>query len=685
LAFGWPLQLPQLISPIDSPGFEPAALQDNPGGDKRGPLESSSPGLAEPNDPVSADDRLLRPTEWRATLGAVPEPGGARFRCWAPRKALVEVLIEAPSGLEIHKAVNEGDGWFEAFVPGAAAGTRYRYRLDGSEVIPDPLSRSQPSGIHGASEIVDPRKFCWTDGGWRGIPIDRAVIYEVHIGTATPVGTFDAFVPLLENLADLGVTALEIMPVGQFPGARNWGYDGVYWFAPAACYGGSEGLRRLVNAAHRSGLAVILDVVYNHFGPEGNYLAVMSEGAIFTDRHQTPWGAGINFDGEGCAAVRRIVLENTLHWVHEYHLDGLRFDATHAIIDDSPQHIVSEVTESLRAATSRQLILIAEDDRNDRRVVSSITEGGLGLDAVWADDFHHQIRRCIAGDNEGYFTAYSGDVTEIVRTLDRGWYYEGQIYPFTGAPRGTTADGLSPCVFIHCIQNHDQVGNRAFGDRLHHQIELANYRAASALLLLSPYTPLLWMGQEWATDKPFLYFTDHPEELGQRVKEGRRSEFSRFSDFSNPAERQDIPDPQAEETFLRSKLDWDEALEEPHSGIWKLYQTLAMLRHSEPALRSRRREDFQVFRLGKALGLHRTSEDSSQSVLLLVSFEDHVELEFATLTCINPRAPTTRTLLVATEETRFGGSGDWGSYNDSSDVLSLDGPGGVALTWNNPS
>ncbi len=397
---------------------------------------------------------------WELSLGARPAPGGVRFRVWAPGHQQVEVVIYGPDAPALHPLAPEGEGYFAGFVAGAGAGSRYKYRLDGADSFPDPASRSQPDGVHAPSEVVDPSAFRWRDAGWRGMPLEEMVIYELHVGVATPEGTFDALSERLDELASLGVTAIEVMPIAQFPGARNWGYDGVYLFAPAHAYGGPEGFRRLVDAAHRRGLAVLLDVVYNHFGPEGNYLPAFSSGLIFTERHHTPWGAAVNYDSEGSAAVRDLVVQNALHWVHEYHVDGLRLDATHAILDDSPVHILQELAARLRASVGeeRHLALIAEDERNERRLVTPVEEGGYGLDAVWADDFHHQVRRLTAGDREGYFRNYSGTTEDLAATLRQGWFYEGQYYPGHAAPRGTPAADLPPVRFVHAIQNHDQVG-----------------------------------------------------------------------------------------------------------------------------------------------------------------------------------------------------------------------------------
>jgi len=521
---------------------------------------------------------------WTASLGAWPEPGGTAFRVWAPGQPAVEVLIERPQGNEPHALMPNADGTWSTRLPGVAAGDRYWYRLAHDRVLPDPASRYQPAGVHGPSGVVDPRRFAWTDGRWSGPDRDHLVLYELHVGTFSPEGTFAGAAARLPELAALGVTAIELMPVADFPGDRNWGYDGVALFAPARCYGTPDDLRRLIDVAHGLGLGVVLDVVYNHLGPDGAYLSAFSAD-YFTERHHTPWGAGLNFDGAGSERVREFFIENALHWVHEYHVDGLRLDATHAIADAGPRHILAELAARVReSAPSRQVLMMAEDHRNLRAIVSAESEGGWGLDGVWADDFHHQCRRLLAGDSDGYFGDFTGRTSDLAATIRDGWFYQGQFSAHLRQPRGTDPAGLAAARFVICLQNHDQVGNRALGERLHHQIDLAAYRAASALLLLAPETPLLFMGQEWAAGTPFRYFTDHHEELGRLVTEGRRGEFRHFAAFADPAGRQRIPDPQAVETFESSRLRWEERGVEPHALVLRLYQALLALRRSEPAL-----------------------------------------------------------------------------------------------------
>ena len=362
---------------------------------------------------------------WRLTIGATPEPEGVRFRCWAPTTGRAEVVVFADGGERAYPLEKQDAGYHAALVPGLAPGTRYKLRLDG-EAYPDPAARALPEGIHGPSEVVDPASFHWNDEDWPGLAADGLVIYELHVGTFTAEGTFDAAIARLDHVAELGCNAIEVMPIASFSGTRGWGYDGVALYAPMATYGGPEGFKRLVDAAHARGLGVILDVVYNHFGPEGNYLPAITGGHFFTDRHKTPWGAGINYDGGESRAVRDFVVQNALYWAHEYHVDGLRLDATHAILDDSPRHLLQEVADAMHGL-ERRCVVIAEDERNERKVLLPPSDGGYGLDAVWADDFHHQVRRLAAGDKEGYFESYSGSIADLVTTLRKGWFFEGQV------------------------------------------------------------------------------------------------------------------------------------------------------------------------------------------------------------------------------------------------------------------
>jgi len=553
-----------------------------------------------------------------ATLGARPEATGTHFRVWAPGHESVELLVDSETGPAASVPLTAlPDGYFGKTVAGVRAGDRYRYAVDGHGPYPDPASRFQPAGVHGPSEVVDPTAFAWSDAPWRGVPLESLVIYELHVGTFTPEGTFRGVIERLPYLRDLGVTAIELMPVADFPGTRNWGYDGVALFAPARCYGTPDDLRALVDAAHRTGLALLLDVVYNHVGPDGAYLFSFSPW-YFTDRHPSPWGKSVNLDGPHSTHVRAFLIENALHWIGEYHIDGLRLDATHAMQDDGPRHFLAELAERVHAATpDRHAVVIAEDHRNLARMVMPMAGGGWGLDGVWSDDFHHQVRRALAGDSDGYYADYSASTRDIATTITQGWFYTGQLSTYLGAPRGTVPTGVPPQRFVVCLQNHDQIGNRALGGRLNHEIEPAALRSATVLLLTLPQTPLLFMGQEWAASTPFLYFTDHHTELGRLVTEGRRREFEGFAAFSEPAACALIPDPQALTTFEGSTLQWHEREEARHAGMLRLHQALLRLRREDPALRGADAGTFRAQALDDdTLVLIRWSESAMLAVVV---------------------------------------------------------------------
>jgi maltooligosyltrehalose trehalohydrolase len=522
--------------------------------------------------------------DWTPTLGATGTEAGTAFRVWAPERAPVDLVTYGRDGAPaIRPMARDDDGYWCGRFADVRPGDRYRYRLDGRDdlTFPDPAARYQPEGVHGPSAVVDPASYEWRDRTWTAPRVEDLTIYELHVGTFSAEGTFRGVVERLPYLADLGVSAIELMPVADFPGARNWGYDGVAIFAPARCYGSPDDLRALVDAAHAHGLATILDVVYNHLGPDGAYAHAFSP-YYFTDRHRTAWGAAVNLDGPHSEHVRRFFIENALHWVREYHFDVLRLDATHALHDDeSPTHFLAELTTAIRERAGRPVIITAEDHRNLARMLQPAGAGGFGIDAVWADDFHHQVRVHTAGDRESYYADYTGSAEDLATTVRQGWFFTGQHSTHLKRPRGTSPAGLAPCRFVYCIQNHDQIGNRADGARLHHQVDAATYRAASALLLLAPQIPLIFMGQEWATTAPFQFFTDHHEELGRLVTAGRRREFAAFAAFGEDV-RTAVPDPQDVATFERSRLRWDEAAREPHASALRLYRRLLALRRELP-------------------------------------------------------------------------------------------------------
>ena len=474
----------------------------------------------------------------------------------------------------------ESNGMFEVYVENVVPGARYWFKIDGAGPFPDPASRYQPLGAHGPSQVLGSDRFSWDADKFQPPSLRQLVVYELHVGTFTPAGTFLAAIEKLDHWQQLGVTAIELMPIADFAGERNWGYDGVSLYAPAHSYGTPDNLRQLVLEAHRRGLAVILDVVYNHLGPDGAYHSTFAP-QFYSGKHHTPWGDGLNFDGEGREKVRAYFIESALMWIYDYRVDGLRCDAIDTIQDDSQPHFLAELTARVHAAgreMGKEILIIAEDARNERRIVLPREEGGYGFDAVWSDDFHHEIRHRLAGDSDGYYRDFSGTTKDIAATIQNGWFFTGQLARHWKQPRGTSPDGLSLESRLFCIQNHDQVGNRAFGDRLSTQISCAAFFAASALLLLSPEIPLIFMGQEWAAPQPFLFFTNHNEELGRLVTEGRRKEFEHFSAFRDEANRERIPDPQALQTFLDSKLDWNMRNGPVNSACLRWYRKLLAIR-----------------------------------------------------------------------------------------------------------
>lgn len=494
----------------------------------------------------------------------------SRFELWAPHARHVEVVIRGeriPLG-------GDGKGEFSAEVSGASPGTEYAFSVDGSEPRPDPRSRCQPHGVHGPSRLVERNGFPWTDHRWQPPPLSGAVLYELHVGTFSAEGTFDSAIAQLDHLTRLGVTHVEIMPVAQFPGRWGWGYDGVDLYAPHQAYGGNDGLKRLVDACHARGLAVLLDVVYNHLGPSGNYLGAY--GPYFTDRYRTPWGDALNLDGPHSDKVRAFLIENARGWLEDYHIDGLRLDAVHAIVDTSAEHLLEEITAGVRALEARlgrRLIVTAESDLNDSRLIRPPAAGGYGLDAMWSDDIHHALHTVLTGERTGYYGDF-GSVTQLAKALTCGMVYDGIYSSCRGRRHGRSVAGARGSQLIAFLQNHDQVGNRARGDRLGHVASTDRLKVGAALLLTSPFVPLLFQGEEWASSSPFPYFTDHSEpDLAQAVRDGRLREFSAFG-----FRAEDLLDPQAESTFHQAKLDFGEIGRAPHDAIFAWYTELLGLR-----------------------------------------------------------------------------------------------------------
>jgi malto-oligosyltrehalose trehalohydrolase len=551
-------------------------------------------------------------------FGAELVPDGVRFRLWAPRAKTVSLILddrganphpnppplagegadrsadrplprrlsnpppqagEGRVGASILRMRAEGEGWWSVTTGRAGAGSRYRYRVDALEV-PDPASRFQPDGVHAASEVVDPDAYRWSDAGWRGRAWEELVIYELHLGAFSESGDCAGAVARLDDLVELGVTAVELMPIAAFPGRRNWGYDGVQLFAPCACYGRSEALKALVEACHERGLAILLDVVYNHFGPEGNYLYAIAPD-FFTEQHRTPWGAAINYDGPGSRAVRDFMVHNALYWLEEYHFDGLRFDAVHAIADDGRPDILTELAETARERVpGRALHLVLENDKNEARRLARRDGSAVLYSAQWNDDVHHALHVLATGQTSGYYADYAErPIVHLGRALAGGFAYQGEPSLYRGGePRGEPSGELPATAFVSFVQNHDQVGNTPFGERITVHAPEKLVHAAAAIVLLSPQIPLLFMGEEWATAHPFLFFCDFAPQLAEAVRQGRRREFAGFAEFREAAAQDRIPDATAETSFLASRLDWSERAAEPHRRWLDRYRRLLAVR-----------------------------------------------------------------------------------------------------------
>lgn len=532
-------------------------------------------------------------------IGAIPREGDAcEFTVFAPAAQRVVLGLGPEAGRRI-PLERAGEGHWRAYVDRAPAGTPYRFSLDDGPWRPDPASRHQPQGVHGPSRVWDPSRFRWNDAPWRGIPLADLILYELHIGTFTAEGTFAAAAAKLGILEELGVNAVELMPIGQFPGGRNWGYDGVGIFAAQESYGGPDGFQRFVDAAHGHGLAVYLDVVYNHLGPEGNYLRDF--GPYFTGRYRTPWGDALNLDGSGSDPVRNFFLQNALSWLRDFHVDGLRLDAIHEIHDRRAKHFLAELSEAVAAFSEGAGFprrLIAESDLNDTRVIGPTGYGGLGMSGQWLDDFHHCLEARLRGSRSDYAGDY-GEARMLAKAYKEGFAYSGEWCPTRQRRFGSTSAGVPADRFVVFIQNHDQVGNRPAGERLASLEDFRTLKTAAAGYLLSPYIPLLFMGEEWGETNPFLFFVSHSDPaLLDAVREGRRK------DFGFP-EGGSVPDPAGEEAFALSKIAWEKRLAGTGHTLWRYYQALLAMRKTHPALRSRRKEDLDVTRWGQAYVLER--------------------------------------------------------------------------------
>jgi maltooligosyltrehalose trehalohydrolase len=583
----------------------------------------------------------------------VQPAGGVHFRVWAPARKRVEVALDGGAAFPLEA---ERGGYFSGFAATAGHGTRYRFRLDDSpDLYPDPASRFQPEGPHGPSQVVDPSRFAWTDQGWRGVGLRGQVLYEMHIGTFTRAGTWAAAARELPELAAAGITVLEVMPVAEFPGRFGWGYDGVNLFAPTRLYGDPDDFRRFVDRAHAAGLGVLLDVVYNHFGPDGNYLKQFAP-AYFTDRYKNEWGEALNFDGPDAGPVRELFVANAGYWIAEFHLDGLRLDATQQIFDASEENILTAVgREVRRAAAGRETLVFAENEEQEAFMARPPERGGYGLDGLWNDDFHHSAMVALTGRSEAYYSDYRGAPQEFVAAAKWGYLFQGQYYTWQKKPRGTPALDLEPAAFVTFLQNHDQVANSARGLRCHLLSSPGRYRALTALLLLGPGTPMLFQGQEYAASSPFYFFADHNPELAKLVYKGRLKFLSQFPSVGDPEVRSCVPDPAAPRTFECCKLDFTER--ELHREAYALHRDLLRLRREDPVFLAQRPRGVDGAVLGPHAFLLRFFADDGMDRLLLVNLGRDLDLAPGPEPLLAPPQGCVWEKCWSSESPRYGGGG----------------------------
>jgi maltooligosyltrehalose trehalohydrolase len=572
---------------------------------------------------------------------------------WAPQAREVAVCIEGDPKRTLLLAPSD-DGYFSAESRDLPVGTLYKYSIDGEGPWPDPCSRYQPHGPHGPSLITDPSTFAWSDDAWRGARLAGQVIYELHVGAFTPTGTFDAALERLEHLKDVGVTLIELLPVAECPGRWNWGYDGVQLFAPSHRYGEPDAFKRFVDRAHALGIAVILDVVYNHLGPDGNYLKCFST-HYFSKKYRTDWGEALNFDDAPCVGARDFVINNAKYWVNEFHLDGFRLDATQSMFDSSEPHVIVQLITEARATTTRDIVFIAENEPQRGEHLWSPARGGLGLDAMWNDDFHHSIRVALTGSRDGYFCDYTGGAQELLSALKHGFLYQGQYYHWQKQQRGSPLRHSPRSACVHFLQNHDQVGNTGVGDRLHVLTSLRRYRAATAVLLLGPQTPLLFMGQEFMASSRFMFFADHQPELRQLVYRGRREFLSQFEAYATPAVQAEIRDPGDEHTFLDSKLDWREL--ERNAAIVLLHKDLLRLRREDEVFAQQDALAIDGATLTQCAFVLRWFSPDESDRLLVVNFGADATLDPAPEPLLAPPLGHAWQLQWASEDPRYGGLG----------------------------
>ena len=589
---------------------------------------------------------------------------GVHVRVWAPVWQQVELVIEWPEARTVPLEPEPQGGYFSAFVPGLGAGATYRFRLGGDQAFPDPASRYQPNGPFGPSEVIDPDTFPWTDGAWTGIEPHRHVIYEMHVGTFTPEGTFAAAAGHLRRLAELGITTIELMPVADFAGRFGWGYDGVNLYAPSRLYGRPDDLRCFVDCAHQLGLAVILDVVYNHLGPSGNFLYQFSP-SYKADVPPGEWGDQLNFDGPHSAAVREFFAANAGHWIAEYHLDGLRLDATQGMIDRSPEHVLVEVQRRAReAAGGRRIFLAAENESQQARHVRPVEEGGYGLDAMWNDDFHHSALVAATGAAEGYYHDYRGTPQELISAVKHGFLYQGQMYPWQRNPRGSPTRHMRRHQFINFLENHDQVANSAFGDRLHRLTSGGRYRALVALLLLTPGIPLLFQGQEFASSHRWYFFADHQDELAEAVRRGRASFATQFASLRTPESQAALADPIDRATYLSCVIDHGEREQPGHREAWDLHRDLLSLRRAEAAITDPRYGIDGAVIGPEALALRYIGPEPTglDDRLLLVNLGPLLKLSIAPEPLMAPPEGASWQIAWSSEDAKYGGRGTPPTY-----------------------
>jgi maltooligosyltrehalose trehalohydrolase len=597
---------------------------------------------------------VITKTTRRFPIGAEYQREGTHFRVWAPAARDVAVVLETKDLTEVRLS-SEGAGYFSGLAAGARPGARYRFRLDGGDAFPDPASRWQPEGPDGPSVVVDPAAFRWTDQDWRGVTAHGQVLYEMHVGTFTREGTYAAAEAHLPFLKDLGITVLELMPVNEFNGPFGWGYDGVNLFAPTRLYGEPDALRHFIDRAHALGLGVILDVVYNHFGPSGNYLSHFSRDYT-SQHHANEWGEAINFDGQDSGPVREFFACNAAYWIAEFHFDGLRLDATQCIFDASPTHIIAEIAQGARAAAgARSIYLAGENEPQHAELARPVEQGGLGLDALWNDDFHHSATVAATGACEAYYTETRGTPQELISSLKWGFLYQGQYYAWQKQRRGHPALDLPATAFIQFLQNHDQVANSARGQRLHQLTSPGRYRALTALTLLTPCTPLLFQGQEFAASAPFLYFARHGEELDALIRKGRHEFLLQFPNIASTEGGKLLASPADEQTFLQCKL--DHAERERHAPVVHMHRDLLRLRREDPVLSRSERERMHGAVLGPEAFLLRFLDEGGDDRLIVVNLGATLPLHPMSEPLIAPPAGTRWTLLWHSEDPRYGGCG----------------------------